>query len=629
MDKILNLLKQRKVMYLLFLLIILAFYGNTLINGFVYDDVFAIQKNELIRNINNLPKILFNCVKVYEKTDCRDAGIYYRPLLFLQLMLVSQISSSPWFFHLINLGWFFIDSILVYKLLEVVLRRRKWALLGTLIFLIHPINSEVVNFVSVNDHLLLTFFILTFLSFNTFVLSKRYRYLALTLGFYFLTFLAKESAIVLFIPILIYQLYVVPPKLLKIISLPKLVLILVLPIIVYIILRLAIFGNVFGSVLYQQPGYHNMSLPTQIFTSVSLYPLYLFKLVYPLPLNAQHDPTVITIIDYRFWISLGFWVVNGYLIYLALKRGNKLAIFGFSLIFLPLLPILILVNKVGRFILSERYLLLSTVGFSIVVIDLCLRAIKLFSKEIRVWVLRIGTLGLILLFLVSWLIVFNRNKDWKDELSFDKSIARYTQENYGVHYNLGVLLAQKGDQKEAVISFKKALEINPDFWEAHYNLGNAYTTLGRTDLATKEYRQVLAINPDFAPAKKNLVEYSDGKFSFSYPKNWTVNRNEQTLIIKNQGEKFKIEMKINKRELNTSIDDYLKKQSGSYGRLINQGLAQVSNMDFAYVKIWQDGQVKKMEFFLFKSNVVLHIIVGPSDSPQMKVFDEIITSIKL
>ena len=38
MDKILSLLKQRKVMYLLFLLIILAFYGNTLMNGFVYDD---------------------------------------------------------------------------------------------------------------------------------------------------------------------------------------------------------------------------------------------------------------------------------------------------------------------------------------------------------------------------------------------------------------------------------------------------------------------------------------------------------------------------------------------------------------------------------------------------------------
>ena len=73
-----------------------------------------------------------------------------------------------------------------------------------------------------------------------------------------------------------------------------------------------------------------------------------------------------------------------------------------------------------------------------------------------------------------------------------------------MHSNLGNTLQDLGRLVEAEASYRRALEIKPDFDEAHSNLGITLQDFGRLDEAEARYRRALEINPDFAEAHNNL-----------------------------------------------------------------------------------------------------------------------------
>jgi predicted O-linked N-acetylglucosamine transferase (SPINDLY family) len=66
-----------------------------------------------------------------------------------------------------------------------------------------------------------------------------------------------------------------------------------------------------------------------------------------------------------------------------------------------------------------------------------------------------------------------------------------------------------------VASYRRALEIKPDYAEALNNLGVVMQDIGQLDDAVKSYRQVLAVKPDHLDALHNLL------FTFNYTANIT------------------------------------------------------------------------------------------------------------
>ena len=56
----------------------------------------------------------------------------------------------------------------------------------------------------------------------------------------------------------------------------------------------------------------------------------------------------------------------------------------------------------------------------------------------------------------------------------------------------------------AIESYKKALEIKPDYAEAYYNMGNALKDKGDPEAAIDSYKQALKIKPDYAEAYNNM-----------------------------------------------------------------------------------------------------------------------------
>jgi len=89
------------------------------------------------------------------------------------------------------------------------------------------------------------------------------------------------------------------------------------------------------------------------------------------------------------------------------------------------------------------------------------------------------------------------------EISTRKAI-QLNPDNAKAHYNLGIILKDIGKLQDAEISTSKAIELNPDLAEAHYNLGIILGDLGKLNEAEKSYRRAIELNPNFADAHLHL-----------------------------------------------------------------------------------------------------------------------------
>ena len=76
--------------------------------------------------------------------------------------------------------------------------------------------------------------------------------------------------------------------------------------------------------------------------------------------------------------------------------------------------------------------------------------------------------------------------------------------DHRVFSNYGVILKSLGKLQEAEFSYRKAIEIRPDYAEAHYNLGNTLKDLGKLQDSEISYRKAIELNPDLAEAHSNL-----------------------------------------------------------------------------------------------------------------------------
>ena len=99
-----------------------------------------------------------------------------------------------------------------------------------------------------------------------------------------------------------------------------------------------------------------------------------------------------------------------------------------------------------------------------------------------------------------------------------------TQELISLYYSqepflfnlLGVANGAKGNFEEAVASYKKALNLNSQYFEVLNNIGVAYTDWGKPDLALKYLEKALGINPNYAEGhfKLGIIYLKKGDFYF-------------------------------------------------------------------------------------------------------------------
>jgi tetratricopeptide (TPR) repeat protein len=119
-----------------------------------------------------------------------------------------------------------------------------------------------------------------------------------------------------------------------------------------------------------------------------------------------------------------------------------------------------------------------------------------------------------------WMVHYNLGIVLSERGETDQAIDHYRQAvalrpNYAeAHYNLGRLLVEQGHFDEAIDHYEKAVEINPADPEAQNNLGVTLFGIGRVDDAIGHYRKALEIQPDYAEASCNLANALIAKGDF-------------------------------------------------------------------------------------------------------------------
>ena len=72
------------------------------------------------------------------------------------------------------------------------------------------------------------------------------------------------------------------------------------------------------------------------------------------------------------------------------------------------------------------------------------------------------------------------------------------------YLNLGIVLKEVGELDEAILCYRKAIEFNGDVAAAYFHLGIFRMEEGKVDLAIVSYHKAIEVKPDFADAHLNL-----------------------------------------------------------------------------------------------------------------------------
>jgi protein O-mannosyl-transferase len=93
---------------------------------------------------------------------------------------------------------------------------------------------------------------------------------------------------------------------------------------------------------------------------------------------------------------------------------------------------------------------------------------------------------------------------WRNsETLWNRSLACIPN-NYWAHTYLGNDLARAGRADDAIVQFRKALAIKPDYADANYSMGVAEASRGRTEEAIDYYTRAVKANRNHALAQNNL-----------------------------------------------------------------------------------------------------------------------------
>ena len=117
-------------------------YANSLGNGFVTDDSTVMHNPAL----QGSPLALFNTIDSISDSQIMP---FYRPLTYLTFAVEGRLHDfDPFWMHFGNILLHVINALLVYLLSKSLLGDYRPALLAGLLFAVHPIHTESVNFLS-------------------------------------------------------------------------------------------------------------------------------------------------------------------------------------------------------------------------------------------------------------------------------------------------------------------------------------------------------------------------------------------------------------------------------------------------------------------------------------------------
>lgn len=499
-------LNTKRAVTVIFAAGFLTFF-NALFNGFLWDDEEQVLNNGLIHSISNFP--YFFASSTFNTGGVGTlGGLYYKPVMLLFFSLLYSLSGpNAFLFHLFQISVHIASTIflfLVFKKLFKEITDKNLTLLalaGALLFLVHPISSETVVYISNLQDILYFFFgIIAF----WLALSKKLDFKKLCLfGFLLLLSLLSKETGLLFVPLTALYLLIYRRKELK-----NFILTAVSVGIIYSLLRFALAGIYFRK--------HGLSpitllpLTDRLINIPAIIVFYLKTFFYPANLAINQHwvirevnwssfflPLVLSALFFTFLCFMGFFIFkrdkNAFKLYLFFSGWFLLGL-AFHLQIIPLD-----VTVTDRWFYFPLVGLLGMMAVIVSNFQPCLPAgrFSFFKSSYLV-------APMIIIFILSVRTMI-RNADFKDGLTLFSHDVNISGGAFDLENNYGVELFRVGKLDEAVVHFEKSAQMMPQWWINWNNLGTVYWQRGDTKTA-KIYYQKAIDNGQYFLAYENMAD---------------------------------------------------------------------------------------------------------------------------
>lgn len=424
-----------------FVLVLVAFllYGQTLRNGYMLDDRMVMLENSIVKQgLKGIPTLLttdsfYGYDKELGRTGQRKT---YRPASLVMFAVEWQLfPNQPLAGHLVQLSLYAIVGLM----LMLLVRRffAGWAsekphqflyqwlpFFAALLFIAHPVHTEVVCNIKSRDEILALLGMVTALMLFLKHTDKPSPFLFVgSIAAAVLGLLSKESAIT-FIPIFPLALYFFRPTL----SLRQ-ILVFSAPLLVLGIAYLALWFGVMGRVedsFYSIPltnPFTGASFAERTATAFWLVALYIGKALFPLTLSHSYTFNAIPVVGWFHWKPLFALILCGGLVFFAVRTTPKRDALAFCVWFF--FATIALASNLFVYVggmLGERFVFTPSVA---VVLALVLLAAKYLQRE-RLWIF--AAVGI--LTAAYSIQALSRIGDWKNEEALFKADADSTPESY-------------------------------------------------------------------------------------------------------------------------------------------------------------------------------------------------------
>jgi hypothetical protein len=493
----------------LILALTFAAYLGTLWFHFVFDDSGQVLQDRYVHSWRYL-RILFT-KQVWIFVSPPLPANYYRPIFLFWLLLNHTVFGlNPMGWHLATVLVHLAVTLMVYWLAHRLAHDRWIALTAALIFGLHPTHIESVAWVSgVTDPLLALSLLPSFMFYVNWRDTQRRRWLLLSLFFYALALLSKETGVILPILIFLYNWIWVsadPAPSSRVRRWGRRLRTAVLPALTYVSLTLlyvVVRSRVLGGFAHPLT---LMPVSTMIFTWPSLLLFYIKHLVWPVGLCAfVHVPYVTRASSPDFLsplaivvaVAIGLWAWHHQLA----RRAPGLArVQAFACVWLvvPLMPLADLSLLARGEVAHDRYLYLPIIGFGLLV-GLALRplsfsSVRAFGEPAMQWV------AFLLLAAVLGTLTSGQDLYWANNLLFFTRGAEAVPTKSAVVTNLADVYGGLGQYGAALRLYHQVLAGHPGYWPANYNLGYTDYRLGDLAGADKYLRRAVAIKDTFPNA---------------------------------------------------------------------------------------------------------------------------------
>jgi protein O-mannosyl-transferase len=500
-------------------------YSNALPNSFHFDDLAGIVANPAIRSLRYVPSYFTNPA-TFAMGDTRD----WRPVLQITYALNYAVAGlDPLGFRLFNLlchtGTAFFVFLIVRALWNAVPAEQSSslripatvpALISALLFTVHTVNTEAVDYIWSRSSVLAAFFyVAAFYCFlrGSFGAAPKTKRLPLISGIVFFSLGLATKATVVTLPAMlcVYELVFLhagrqgPAKLflLQRRRLKK-YLPLAFVLAVYVLIRLALLPGMFTRFIGSSPPVHaaNVITPsTYLFTQFRAWIFYWRLFLWPHPLSVDYTTFgwSSSLWDARVLASLAADLA---LLLLAWRWRYRHRIISFFIFwfFIALLPEATFIPLADAVVGYRAYL--ANVGPSVVMTVSGLVVWHAVAARTQAAPPRhpaIFSLGYIapaaMVLVLLTVATIRRNRDWRDEVTLWTDVMRKHPANPRAYMGLGTQYLNQGDYENAARLFDRAVYYGPRMADTYALRGYLKTLRQRTADALADYNTAIKMDP--------------------------------------------------------------------------------------------------------------------------------------